>query len=300
MSSENILTIEQGRAAAQAAAMHTPAERAPAAIIRIESGRRRVRLELHELWAHRDLFFFLVWREIKIRYKQTVLGVGWALLQPILTMVVFTVLFGRFAHVPSDGKPYSIFVYAGLLPWNFFAAGAANSGSSLVGNANLITKVYFPRMIIPAAAVGAALIDFTIAILVLAAMMFYYRVGLSLNALMLPPLIVLLALVTAGVGMWMAALNVKYRDVRHALPFIISIWLYVTPVIYPVSMIPRAWRWLFELNPLSGIIQAFRAAIFGIPFNWNGLALDAAISVIVITYAVSAFRRMEREFADVI
>jgi len=218
----------------------------------------------------------------------------------VLTMVVFTVLFARFAHLPSDGKPYSIFVYAGLLPWNFFAAGTANSGSSLVGNANLITKVYFPRMIIPAAAVGAALIDLAIAFLVLAAMMFYYGVSVSLNVLMLPPLIVLLAMVTAGVGMWMAALNVKYRDVRHALPFFISIWLYVTPVIYPVSIIPPAWRWLFALNPLSGIIQGFRSAIFDRPFDWANLALSAATGVIMLCYSAFAFRRMEREFADII
>lgn len=273
----------------------------PAApLLTIESRRGWTTLDLRELWVHRDLFFFLVWRDIKVRYKQTVLGVAWAVLQPLLTMVVFTVIFGKLAQVPSDGEPYPIFVFAGLLPWNFFNQAVTASSNSLIGNAALITKVYFPRLVIPGAAVGAGLIDLAIAAAIMFAMAFYYGVGFGVGLLMLPPLALLATLYAAGVGMWMSALNVKYRDIRYALPFVLQIWMYVTPVIYPVSFIPERWRWLIALNPLSGIIQGFRAAIFGRPFDWGGIALSALITIGTLTYAAYAFRRMEREFADII
>jgi len=269
-------------------------------IVTIESGRGWTGLDLRDLWAHRDLFYFLVWRDVKVRYKQTALGVAWAVLQPLLTMLIFTIIFGRLAGVPSDGEPYPIFVYAGLLPWNFFNQAVTTSSNSLVGNAALITKVYFPRLVIPGAAVGAGLVDFAISAVILFVMAFYYGVTFGAGILMLIPLALLTTLFAAGVGMWMSALNVKYRDVRYALPFVLQIWMYVTPIIYPVTFIPARWRWLIALNPLSGIIQGFRSAIFGRPFEWNVIGLSTGVTIIVLIYAAFEFRRMEKEFADII
>lgn len=269
-------------------------------IVAIRGGRSWTGLELADLWAHRDLFYFLIWRDVKVRYKQTVLGVEWAILQPLLTMVVFTLLFGNLAHVPSDGKPYPIFVYAGLLPWNFFATAVDNSSNSLVGNSALITKVYFPRLVIPSAAVGSGLVDFGIASAILFIMCAYYRVGISVSLLMLIPLTMLMALFAIAVGMRLSALNVKYRDIRYALPFLINIWMYATPVIYPVSFIPAHWRWILILNPLGGIIQGFRSAIFNQPFHWNELVVSFAMVAAVLMYSLYSFRRMEKDFADII
>ena len=266
----------------------------------IKGGRSWRSLDFADLWMHRDLFYFLIWRDVKVRYKQTLLGVAWAVLQPLLTMVIFTLLFGRLAHVPSDGVPYPIFVYAGLLPWNFFAAAVDNSSNSLVGNSALITKVYFPRLVIPSAAVGAALIDFGIASVILFFMCLYYGIGLSFSLLILIPLIPVMTLFAVAVGMQMSALNVKYRDIRYALPFLINIWMYVTPVIYPVSFIPSSWRWILALNPLGGIIQGFRCAIFSQPFPWSHLAASCALVMAVLMYSLYSFRWMEREFADII
>lgn len=269
-------------------------------VLTIESGRRWVGLDLPDLWAHRDLLYFLLLRDVKVRYKQTALGVAWAVLQPLLTMVVFTAIFGRLAHVPSEGQPYPIFVFAGLLPWSFFNQAVTNSSNSLVGNAGLITKVYFPRLVIPAAAVGAGLVDFAIAALILLGMALFYGVAFSPSGLMMIPLVLLTTLFATAVGMWMSALNVKYRDVRYALPFVLQIWMYVTPIIYPVSFIPARWRWLIGLNPLSGIIQGFRAAIFSRPFDWIAIGLSTAMTLVVLMCALFEFRRMEREFADLI
>jgi lipopolysaccharide transport system permease protein len=293
---EDLETTPEGRNGAEAGLVELPDK----PVLTIESARRWVGLDLRDLWAHRDLFYFLVLRDVKVRYKQTLLGVAWAVLQPLLTMLVFTAIFGRLAHVPSDGEPYPIFVFAGLLPWNFFNQAVTNSSNSLVGNAGLITKVYFPRLVIPWAAVGAGLVDFAISGVLLFIMAFYYGVNLSAGVLMLVPLALLTTLFAAGVGMWMSALNVKYRDVRYALPFVLQIWMYVTPIIYPVTFIPRRWHWLIDLNPLSGIIQGFRSAIFGHPFDWNGIGTSAAMTLAVLICAAYAFRRMEREFADII
>jgi lipopolysaccharide transport system permease protein len=257
-------------------------------------------LELRDLWTHRDLFFLLAWRDVKVRYKQTILGAAWAILQPLLTMVVFTLLFGRLARVPSEGQPYAIFSYAGLLPWNFFVSAVTNSSNSLVNSTNLITKVYFPRLLVPTAAVGAALVDITIASLILLVLMPIYGVGFHASLILLLPLVALTALTAAAVGIWTSAINVKYRDVRYALPFAIQILMFLTPVIYPVSFLPERWRWVLRLNPLSGIIEGFRDAIFGRPFNWNGIAISAAITLILLVGAAYVFRRMEGEFADVI
>jgi lipopolysaccharide transport system permease protein len=266
----------------------------------IIENRRWTDLELYELWTHRDLFYLLAWRDVKVRYKQTFLGAAWAILQPLLTMIVFTLLFGKLARVPSDGQPYAIFSYAGLLPWNFFVSAVTNGSNSLVNSTNLITKVYFPRLLVPTAAVAAALLDITIASLILLVLMPIYGVGFHASLILYIPLVVLTALTAAGVGIWTSAINVKYRDVRYALPFAIQILMFLTPVIYPVSFLPDRWQWVLRLNPLSGIIEAFRDAIFGRPFNWNGIAMSTAIMLVLFAGAAYVFRRMEGEFADVI
>src|SRR5215469_11136299 len=277
-----------------------PSEIPERPVVVIKSGGKWTGLNLRELWAHRDLFYFLIWRDVKVRYKQTVLGVIWAILQPLLTMMIFTFLFGHLARVPSDGMPYPIFVYAGLLPWNFFAAAVDNSSNSLVGNSALITKVYFPRLVIPSAAVGAALVDFGIAFVILFFMGVHYNIGLSVGMLMLIPLIVQMTLFAVGIGIRMSALNVKYRDVRHALPFLINVWMYATPVIYPVSFIPDRLRWILVLNPLVGIIEGFRSAIFNRPFVWSHLVTSFVIVIAVLLYSLYSFRSMEKSFADII
>jgi lipopolysaccharide transport system permease protein len=280
------------------AASTTPAAAAP--VVRIRAGRRRIPIDVKELWEHRDLLFFLTWRDVKVRYKQTVLGAAWAILQPLMTMVVFTLLFGRLARVPSDGLPYPIFVYAGLLPWTFFSTAVTNGSNSLVGSAALITKVYFPRLVIPGAAVGAGLVDFLIAGVILAGMMVFYHVAPTASLLLIPALMALTAILALGIGLWMSALNVKYRDIRYALPFALQIWMYLTPVIYPVTFIPARFRWALRLNPLSGIIEGYRSALFGRPFDWSALGVSTAITVVIAAYSVYAFKRMEREFADII
>jgi lipopolysaccharide transport system permease protein len=257
-------------------------------------------LELRDLWVHRELFYFLAWREIKIRYKQTALGASWAILQPLVSMVVFTILFGRLARVPSEGEPYAIFSYAGLLPWNFFATAVTNASNSLVNSTNLITKVYFPRLLVPTASVGAALVDIAVASLLLFAIMPIYGVAFHASLIMLIPLTALAALTAAALGIWTSALNVKYRDIRYALPFAIQILMFLTPVIYPVSFLPAHWRWVLRLNPLSGIIEGFRDAIFGRPFDWSGLTISAVVTLGLLLAGSYIFKRMEREFADVI
>ena len=261
---------------------------------------RWISLELRDLWAHRELFYFLAWRDVKVRYKQTALGASWAILQPLVSMVIFTMLFGRLAHVPSEGEPYAIFSYAGLLPWNFFTTALTNSSNSLVSSTNLITKVYFPRLLVPTASVGAALVDIAIASMMLFGIMPIYGVEFHASLIMLVPLVALTALTAAALGIWTSALNVKYRDIRYALPFAIQISMFLTPVIYPVSFLPDRWRWVLRLNPMSGIIEGFRDAIFGRPFDWSGLAISAVVTGVILVAAVCIFSRMEQEFADVI
>jgi lipopolysaccharide transport system permease protein len=239
-------------------------------------------------------------RDIKVRYKQTLLGAAWAIIQPLFTMLIFTLFFGKLAGMPSDGIPYPIFAYAGLLPWTFFSNAVTNSGNSLVGNSNLITKIYFPRMIIPMASVASGLLDFVIAFGLLVVLMFYYGVGLSINLLILPVLLVLTSLLAIGVGMWMSALNVKYRDVRYALPFLVQLGMFASPIIYPLSLVPEKWRWLMALNPLAGQIEAYRSAFFGKPFDWLSLGVSAVLTFAVLVYSAYNFRRMEKSFADII
>ncbi len=266
----------------------------------IEAGRGSLLTALAELWAHRELLYFLAWRDVRLRYKQTVLGALWAVLQPFLMMVVFTVLFGRLAHVPSDGLPYPIFAFAGLVPWQFFQNAVSESGASLIGNAQLVTKVYFPRMAIPGAAVGAALVDFAIASAILFAMMAFYRIAPGAGIAMLPVLIAMLAIFAGTAGMWMAGMNVKYRDVKYVLPFLLQLWMFATPVIYPANFVPAQWRSILVLNPLTGIIGGLRSALLGRRFDWLALAVAAVLTLVAAAYSAWSFRRMELSFADFI
>jgi lipopolysaccharide transport system permease protein len=269
-------------------------------VVTIEPTKSWAALRLGDLWQYRELLYFLIWRDVKVRYKQTLLGAAWAILQPLMTMIIFTLLFGRLAGIPSDGIPYPIFAYAGLLIWTFFANAVSNSANSLVGSANLITKIYFPRMIIPSSAVGAGLVDLAIAFLLLIALMVYYRVPFRLTSLMIVPLVALSSLLALGVGMWLSALNVKYRDIRYAIPFLIQLGMFISPVIYPLSMVPPGWRWALSLNPLTGIIENFRVALFGGRFTWNTLAVSTAITLFFLIASAYSFRRMEKTFADVV
>ena len=257
-------------------------------------------LDLRDLWAFRELLYFLTWRDVKVRYKQTELGVAWAIIQPLFTMLIFTLFFGRLAGVPSDNVPYPIFAFTGLLAWTFFSNAITSSGNSLVGSAHLITKVYFPRMIIPGAAVAAGLVDFAIAFVILVLLMIYYGVGITLNILMFPVMVLLTTLLALGTGMWLSALNVKYRDVRFALPFMVQLWMYLSPVIYPASFLPVKLRSLLLLNPMTGIIEGFRSALLGRPFNWIALAVSTVITLILLIYSSYSFRRMEKSFADIV
>jgi lipopolysaccharide transport system permease protein len=269
-------------------------------VLSITPSRGWVALNLVEVWAHRELLYFLTWRDIKIRYKQTALGMVWAIIQPLFPMLVFTLFFGRLAKVPSDGIPYSVFAYAGLLPWTYFASAIGNSSNSIVGSSNLISRVYFPRMIIPASAVLAALMDFLIAFMLLAILMIWHRIPVTLSTLMLLPLIAILTLVSLGIGMMFSGWTVKYRDIRFALPFLVQLWMFATPVIYPASLVPEKWRWVLGLNPITGIVEGFRSALFGRPFLWGFLAYSAAFAVVVLVYSAYSFRRLERLFADLI
>lgn len=266
-------------------------------LVVIEPSKGWIPLNLHDLWQYRDLLYILTMRDIKVRYKQTLLGAAWAIIQPLFTMLIFTLFFGRLAGMPSDNIPYPLFAYAGLLPWTFFSNAVTSSGNSLVGNSNLITKIYFPRMIIPMASVASGLLDFVIAFALLVVLMFYYGINLSINILMLPVLVILTSLLAIGVGMWMSALNVKFRDIRYALPFVIQLGMFVSGIITPI---PENWRWLLIINPVAGLIDAFRAACFGKSFDWLSLTFSAVLSLAILFYAAFTFKRMEKSFADII
>jgi lipopolysaccharide transport system permease protein len=258
-------------------------------------------LNLRELWAYRELLFFLTWRDIKVRYQQTVLGVAWAVLQPLLTMVVFSLFFGKLAGMPSDGVPYPIFSYAALVPWTFFSYSLTQSANSVVGSQQLITKVYFPRLLIPAATVLSGVVDFAVAFVVLLGMMLHYGIVPTLQVLWVLPLL-LLALVTAlGVGFWLAALNVRYRDVRYTVPFLTQFWLFVTPIAYPSSLLHEPWRTLSALNPMTGVVEGFRWSLLGTTTAPGPLiAVSSLVAVLVLVGGAFYLRRMEDTFADVI
>jgi len=258
-------------------------------------------LNLPDLWCYRELLYFLVWRDIKVRYKQTAIGAMWAILQPFMTMVVFSIFFGRMAKMPSEGIPYPIFSYAGLLIWIYFSSAVTGSGASLVGSANLITKVYFPRLIIPLASAIRCILDYLVALSVLVAMMWFYGFSLKFSFILLPFLVLLAFISAAGMGLWFSALNVKYRDIGHAAPFFIQLLLFATPVIYPASMIPERFRIFLALNPISGIIDAHRACILGYKdIDVSALSVSILVSSLIFISGLFYFRKTEHFFADVI
>lgn len=276
-------------------------ERAESPWVSIRPSTGWVAVDFRELWQYRELLFFLIWRDIKVRYKQTALGAAWAVIQPFLTMVVFSLFFGRLAQVPSDGSPYPVFAYVALLPWNFFAGALERAGNSLVGNSQLLTKVYFPRLIIPLSATLSGLLDFAIAFLILIGMILYYGI-IPTWAVATLPLFVLFALLTAlSVGLWLSALNVQYRDVRYTLTFLIQLWLFASPVAYPTTLVPEQWRPLYGLNPMAGVIEGFRWALLGRETAPDPLLLVSAV-VVVLSFVggLYYFRRMEKTFADVV
>lgn len=271
----------------------------PTLIIRPSHG--WVPLRLRELCEYRELLYFLTWRDIKVRYKQTVLGAAWAIIQPFFTMVVFSIFFGRLARIPSDGIPYPVFAYCALLPWQLFAHAMSESGNSLVASQSLITKVYFPRLVIPISAVLGGLVDFAIAFIVLLGMMAYYGIVPTVAVLTLP-LFLLLAVATAlAVGLWLSALNVQYRDVRYTIPFLTQFWLFATPVAYPSSLVPERWRALYGLNPLAGVVEGFRWALLGKAEPPGPLlAVSVTVVVLLLIGGLYYFRRMEKSFADIV
>jgi lipopolysaccharide transport system permease protein len=276
------------------------AEADPVRTIVIEPRRGWRGLDLRELWAHRELFRVLAERDIRVRYKQTVLGFAWAILQPVTTMVIFSAVFGQFAKVPSDGQPYPIFAYAALLPWLLFASAVTSAAQSLVGSAHLVSKVYFPRLIIPFASTGAALVDFAIASSVLLLMMIWYGIGWSANLAFAPLLMLGVVFASLGVGTLLAALTTAYRDFRYVVPFLLQTWMFASPVAYPTSIVPDAWRWLFYLNPMTGLIEGFRATFLGQPFNIPALVTSFVVIAAVFVLGVAYFERLERRFADII
>jgi lipopolysaccharide transport system permease protein len=259
-------------------------------------------LDLRELWAYRELLYFLVWRDVKVRYKQTGLGVAWAVLQPLLTMVVFSLFFGRLAGVPSDGVPYPVFTLAALVPWTFFSYGLTQSASSVVADQQLVTKVYFPRLAIPGATVLSGAVDFALAFALLLVMMLYYGVAPTPNALWAVPPLLLLALVTAlGAGLWLSALNVQYRDVRYTVPFLAQLWLFATPIAYPSSLLEEPWRTAYGINPMAGVVEGFRWALLGTDTAPGPIIVASAIAALLLLISgMFYFRRVEDSFADVI
>jgi lipopolysaccharide transport system permease protein len=255
---------------------------------------------LKELWEYRELLYFLTWRDVKVRYKQTALGAAWAVIQPVFMMLVFSLFFGKLGGIPSDGVPYPIFTFCGLLPWQLFAHALTESSNSLVANERLITKVYFPRLVVPIAAVLGGLVDFAVAFVILLLLMFYYGITPTWAIVMLPLFILLAVMSALGVGLWLSALNVKYRDVRYTINFLIQFWLFATPVAYPSSLVPERWRPLYGLNPMAGVVEGFRWALLGAKPPGALLAVSVAVVILVLIGGLYYFRRMEQEFADVV
>lgn len=271
-------------------------------IIILEPGRTEKNY-WNDLWRYRELFIILAWRDISVRYKQTIIGILWAILRPLLTMLVFTVIFGRVAKLPSDGNaPYALMVFAAMLPWSLFSTSLGEASNSLIGNSNLISKVYFPRLIIPTATVVTAFVDFLISFIILLGMMVYYQFVPGWNLMLLPLFIILALLASLGPGLWITALNVKYRDFRYVVPFVIQFGLYISPVGFSTNVIPEKWRLLYSLNPMVGVIDGFRWCILGVesPIYWPGFALSIVIVTFFLWLGISIFRKMEKSFADLI
>lgn len=268
---------------------------------RIEAAHAWVPLNLRELWEYRELLYFLAWRDIRVRYKQTTLGITWALIQPLFTMVVFTVVFNRFGHMSSDGYPYPVFTFAALLPWQLFAFALGESSSSVVANQRLITKVFFPRLILPLAGICVGVADFLIALGLLGAMMIYYGIVPTVALLTLPIWVVLAVTTALAVGLWLAALNVRYRDIRYTVPFLTQLWLFATPVAYSSSVVPEKWRLLYSMNPMLAVVEGFRWALLGKTNSPNGMVfVSAAVVVLLLVGGLFFFRRTERTFADIV
>lgn len=267
----------------------------------IEPSRGWQALGLKDLWEFRELFYFLAWRDIKVRYKQTVLGAGWAILQPFLSMVIFTLFFGILAKMPSDGLPYPLFAYSALLPWQLFVYALTQSSNSLIENARLISKIYFPRLILPFASVVTGVVDFLVAFSILILLMLYYGVVPTWGVLVLPFFLILALGAAMSVGLWMSALNAKYRDVRYTLPFLAQAWMFATPIVYPSSMIPEAWRWLYGLNPMAGVVEGFRWALLGTDILHLPMILISTVVVLIgLVGGFYYFKRMEKTFADLL
>ncbi len=253
-----------------------------------------------ELWEYRELLWVLITRDVKVRYKQTLLGIVWAVLQPLLSMLLFSLIFGRLAKLPSDGLPYPVFVYAGLLPWMLFASTVSTASESVLGASTLISRVYFPRILIPLAAAGTAVVDFVIATVLLIGLMLYYGIAPSPKLLLAPALVAALVFAAVGVGTAVAALNVEFRDFRYLVPFAMQLWMFATPVVYPASMIPQRWQWAYHLNPLAGIVEGLRSTFLDRPLAWTAISISVAVSVAAFFLGVALFSRAERRFADVI
>lgn len=267
----------------------------------VEPPHRLINLNLSELWRFRELLFFFIWRDIKVRYKQTLLGVTWAVLQPVITMIVFSVIFGRLANMSTGDIPYPIFLYAGLLPWQLFSRALIEAASSLILNQNMVTKVYFPRSILPASSVLGGLVDFGIAFIILLGLMIYYQVPFSWQLLLLPFFIIIAIFTALAISLWLSALVVRYRDIKFITPFLVQIWLFVTPVVYPSTIIPQDWLWLYNLNPMNSVVAGFRWAIYGAPFSGGyWLLISAAMIVALLISGIMFFQHMELTFADLI
>jgi len=255
---------------------------------------------LSELWAYRELIWLMLVRDIKVRYKQTVLGVAWAVIQPLMTMLIFTFIFGRLANIPSDGMPYPVFVFSGLLAWNFFSSAVSAGGVSLLSASSMISKVYFPRLIIPLASIGVSAVDFLVSFMLLITIMAVYLIAPSWQILLFPFFVVGLALLAIGLSAWLTAITVIYRDFRFVIPFMVQIWMYITPVIYPVSFIPEKWRWLMYLNPMAGWVNGIRATTLGTNIDWFAVSTSSVLTLLVLMFGLRYFKRAERRFADVI
>ena len=261
---------------------------------------KQIPINIRELWEYRELLYFLIWRDLKVRYKQTILGAAWVLMQPLVMTLVFTIFLGHFARVPSAGIPYALLVFSGLIPWMFFSAAVISCGNSLVTNAQLITKVYFPRVIVPLATIGARLVDFAISLVILAGLMYYYRIPLTWKIAALPFFVIALTALALAVGMLTSAWNVKYRDVGIMLPVLVQLWMFVSPIVYPIEIVPERWRRLYALNPLAGLIGGFRALLLNRELDLMALLMSVATIVSLLVYALYVFRRMQRNFADII
>ncbi len=268
---------------------------------RIEPTKGWVSLNLRELWEYRELLFFFVWRDLKVRYKQTIMGVSWAVIQPLFTMVIFSLFFGRLAKVPSDDLPYPIFSYAALVPWTFFANSLTNASNSLVVSANMIKKIYFPRMTLPIATVLSGIVDFALAFVVLLGMMFFYSRTPTLNIIWLPFFLLLALITSLGVGLWLSAMNVQFRDVRYTVPFLTQAWLFATPIAYPSSLLSEPWKTLYGINPMVGVVEGFRWALLGTETAPGPIIIvSSLVALALLVSGAFYFRRMEKSFADVV